>query len=884
VSATTAPSTTTRALLPDGSAVALRELTADDSAALVELHRQLPLDDRYLRFFGGGTGDPAVLARSVLSEEEGYAAVGAFRNDRMIGVAHCVPLDRPAVAEVALVVAHDEQSRGVGTLLLEHLVSLARQRGLRTLSAEVLAVNSGMLRVFTDSGLVWTITSDGSVVHVDLGLAPVDRYLDAVAGRERTADVASLRSVLAPRSVAVVGASRRTGSVGSALLRNVVAGGFTGRLHAVNPHAAEIAGVPCVPSVAELPEAPDLAVLCVPAAAVPQVARECGARGAKALLVITAGLSSDQRAALLEAVREHDLRLVGPNCLGVSNTDSAVRLDATFAARGAGAGSIGVVTQSGGVAIALLEQLGRLGLGTSQLVSTGDKYDVSGNDLLMWWAEEPRTDAVVLYLESFGNPRKFSRIARHVARTTPVLAVRAAGTEAGARAAVSHTAATATPAVVRDALFRQAGVLAVDGITDLVGALAALHRQPLPAGPRVAVVGNAGGLGVLAADACVRSGLTVAELSPRTREALARLLPASASTHDPVDTTAVVSEETFARCLDLVRADEGVDAVIAVTVPTALGDPGAACARPLDESWRGTPLLAVRAEQRTPVELRDGRVPSYAEPGAAASVLALLWERARWLARPRPGPADLRGVDVAAARAIVDAELARGPAWLAPDRVVALLRAFGLPVLGGVLAGGADPAAAAVSAQHAYDAPVALKALVDGVVHKSRSGGVRLGLQEPEDVRTAVRGFQEHFGDDLRGVFVQPMSAPGRELLIGVVGDERFGPLVVHGLGGVDTDVVNDRSAALVPLSEADADDLLHGIASAPCVLAEIGDPGVVRDVLLRVARLAEELPEVAELDLNPLIVTGGRAVVVDARVRLAPVALTDPFLRRLRT
>ncbi|HEX6345210.1 GNAT family N-acetyltransferase [Umezawaea sp.] len=865
-----------RALLTDGTVVSVRELGVGDVGALLALHESLPLEDRYLRFFSTSPRQlEDFVGRMATPDGADHVTVGAFRGRALLGAASCIVLDEPSEAEVALVVSHADQAHGVGTLLLERLRSLAVRRGVRRFVADVMTINSRMLRVFTDMGLVWTVTADGDVVHVDLGLEPVESYLDAVADRELTADVNSLRAVLEPTSVVVVGAGRKETSVGNAVLRNLVAGGFTGELHAVNPHASSIVGVTCYPSVAEVPDVPELAVLCVPADQVPAVAEQCGRRGVKALVVITAGVTEHPELArgLADAVREHGMRVVGPNCLGVSTGEPGVSLDATFARTRTTAGGVGVVTQSGGIAIAVVERLRALGLGTSNLVSTGDKYDVSGNDLLLWWERDERTRAVVLYLESFGNPRKFSRLARRVARRKPVLAIRSASSEAGQRAAASHTAATATPAITRDALFRQAGITAVDGVSELVDVLAALHTQPLPAGRAVAVLSNAGGLGVLAADACVRGGLDVAELSTTTVNALRALLPTTASAHNPVDTTAVVNERTFARCLNVVAADPAVDAVIAVTVPTALGDPSGGV-----HPVAGKPVLAVDAGRVRAVG--SGPVPGYGDPAQAAAVLAALAERAEWLARPERRD-DVDGIDVGRARALVADHLAAEPrgGWLDPDRVVELLAAFGLPVLGGIVTTTAEATAAA---QRGFGCPVVLKAIAVDLLHKSKGGGVVLDLDTPDAAADAFSRFRSLFGDRLRGAFVQPMADPGRELLVGVVNDQQFGPLVVTGLGGVDTDLVDDRAAALAPLTAADADDLLHGFRAAGGVFETVAE-APVREVLLRVARLAELVPEVAELDLNPVIATGDRCQVVDARVRVVPASPVDPFLRGLR-
>ncbi len=680
------------ALLTDGSVVTVRELGPDDVSALLELHRGLPIEDQYLRFFSTSPRQlEDFVGRMVSPDAPRHVVLGAYREGRLLGAASYVVVRDTDFAEVALVVSHAEQAHGVGTLLLEHLASLARSRGVRRFTAEVLTINGRMLRVFTDMGLVTSIVPDGEVIYVELVLEPGEAYLDATSARESCADVASLTHVLRPTSIAVIGAGRSAGSVGHAVLHNLVDGNFTGDLYAVNPHAKSVAGVDSYSSVGELPEAPELAVLCVPAKAVPAVAEECGRRGVRALVVISSGVNAEE---LLKPVRAHGMRLVGPNCLGVSTSSPGVRMNATFADHSTLAGRIGLVTQSGGVAIGVQEELRRLGLGLSNLVSTGDKLDISSNDLLMWWEQDRETAIIALYLESFGNPRKFARIARRVAASKPVLAIRAATSEAGQRAAASHTASTATPSVTRDALFRQAGVIAVDSVPELTDTVMALSWQPLPSGRSVAVLSNAGGLGVLAADACVRQGLHMATLGDETRKSLAQLVPQTASVHNPVDTTAVVDEETFARCLDIIGADPAVDAVITVTVPTALGDPTGGV-----HNIAGKPVLAARTGQ---IERLAGEVPCYAEPARAAAALARLVERADWLARPREF-ARLGRIDLDAAKAIV----AQGQGWLPPDEVVSLLTAFGLPVLGGTLATTAEHA---VAAQQAYNVPVALKA------------------------------------------------------------------------------------------------------------------------------------------------------------------------------
>jgi acyl-CoA synthetase (NDP forming)/GNAT superfamily N-acetyltransferase len=880
-----------RALLADGAVVRMRELDESDAAQLAELYDQLPTYDRFLRFFSAGAR-PAV--RSLLQHRHpGDVSIGAFRGADLIGVAHAMLTEAdPAAAEIAMAVAHAEQAHGVGTLLLEHLASRARGRGVRRFVADVLAENARMWQVITDSGLPVSRRVDGGQVHIELDLTPAEGYLAALAEREERADVASLTAVLAPRSIVVIGAGRAPQSVGHAVLASLVRSGFEGQLAAVNPHAAQVCGVACHRSVEDLATPVDLAVLCVPARAVPEVAEQCGRAGVRALLVISSGLSADPRLArgLLDAVRRYDLRMVGPNCIGIANTDPAVRLDATFAGP-APAGDVGLVTQSGGVAIAVQEELRRLGLGVSTAVSTGDKYDVSGNDMLLWWHGDPRTRLAVLYLESFGNPRKFSRFARRLAERMPVLTVRSGSSAAGQRAAASHTASTATPRVTRDALFRQAGVLAVDRLDELSELIAALSWQPLPAGPRVAVISNAGGAGVLAADACAAHGLDVPELGPGTRRALRARLPAGAATGNPVDTTALISAPDFGAAVSLLRADPQVDAVLAVTVPTALTDPFPGVAEAgAAGSAAHSPLFAVHLGQpehvrALPVPGSDARVPAFADPAAAAAALAHAATRSAWLARPRGAPPPLTDVDIPNAGGVIARFLAtsRRGGWLGPLDVQEILEAFGLPVLRTVLVRDAEQAVAAFAAA---GAPVAVKAVADGVLHKAAAGGVRLGLTDRDAVAEAAAELAARFGPRLRGLLVQPMAAAGPELLVGVTSEPVFGPLVAVGLGGTSTDLVADRAHRLVPLTGADAEEMLDDFRAGARLFDPRRSPALDRrgitDVIVRIGWLAETLPEVTELDLNPVIVGPAGSVLVDARIRVAPTAFGDPALRAL--
>ncbi|MEQ7008297.1 GNAT family N-acetyltransferase [Actinopolymorpha sp. B17G11] len=877
-----------RAALTDGRIVVIRPLGPADLGQLRGIHAGLPERDRYFRFFTARPAGIDPLLRKLVGTGDAHRlALGGFIGGSLLGVAHYETLPDPAEAEVALVVDHHHQAHGLGTLLLEHLASAARSRGVRRFVAEVFRENAAMVRVFHDLGLPTTMHAEGSSYEVAVQL--VGGYPSAVGERERRADVASLRTVLRPRSVAVVGASRRSDAIGHAVLANL-RDGFGGACYAVNRNATSVNGLAAVATARDLPSGVDLAVLCVPPAAVAQAAEDCGVRGVRALVVITSGLDEEQATALKRAVRSHGMRLVGPNCLGVANTDPDVRLNATFASGPLPVGRIGIVTQSGGVGIALLEQFRAVGLGISTLVSTGDKYDVSSNDLLMWWHRDDTTDLAVVYVESFGNPRKFAKVARALAERKPVLALRTGRTEAAQRAAASHTAATATPVVARDALFDQAGVISVDSLTQVLAVACMLSWQLPPQGNRVAVIGNVGGIGVLAADAAAERGLSLPELGEQTRATLGSLLPPTASLDNPVDTTAGISDQTFHTCVRTVLDDPCVDIVLVLAAPTALVRPDVGLADSV--AGASKPVLAVRVGQTAVVEgLRptrptDRTVPAFGDPAVATDALQRCARYGTWRVRPPGTVPDLPGIDIDAARALVDDILHRQPAgcWLDPDSAAALLGHFGLPLLGGVVV--TDPQAA-VAAFHDLGHPVAMKAIAENLQHKTRGGGVALAVADETRIRTTFASFRNRFGPQLRGVLIQPMAEPGRELLAGLHNDPTFGPLVAFGLGGVDTDLLADRAYRLVPMTSHDAEEMIAALRASPMLFDPHAIPRLdteaLADVLLRVSRLGELLPEVAELDLNPVIASEDGCRIVDARIRVGPAEPVDPYLRRLR-
>jgi len=896
------------ALLADGSTVQIRPAAAGDFAAVKAMHEAMSPDNAYLRFFSTSRTAAEREARRVTREPgPDHAALLALYGAEVVGVAsyEVVGSSGGKTAEVAFAVADTMHHRGIATLLLEHLVSLARARRIESFMAETLSENISMLHVFSDAGLPARSARADGVVTITIPLPAddtgkqLDDYLDTVALREQSANVASLRPVFEPRSVVVVGASRRQGTVGRSVLDNIRTCGYPGQLFAVNPNASQLGGVPCFPDVASLPETPELALLAVPPAAVPDVAEACGARGVRGLVVFTTGIGIAESADLLAICRRHGMRLIGPNCFGIAVP--GIGLDATFAAAHPAAGTAGLVMQSGGIGFAMVDHLSRLGIGISSFASVGNKLDVSSNDMLMWWEQDAQTKLAVLYIESFGNPRKFARTARRVGARLPVLTVHAGRSEAGQQAAASHTAAIATPLVSREALFEQAGIIATPGFGELVEATALLAAQPPPVGRSVAIVSNVGGAGVLAADACTDLGLAVHHPRGQVKRKLNALVPDGGAVTGPVDTTATVSREDFRQVLELIAADEDVDAMIALVLPTGATGDLVAAIQEADVSITLTAVILNQTETVRLLDARNGKVPAYGYPKAAAGALARAARYGEWRSAPHPPVPGFGDVDAAEARAVIRGFLARAPGggWLPPADVTALLRLYGIPLVSQTRARTDDDAVAAATA---VGYPVVVKADVPGLAHKTDAGGVLLDLRTDDDVRAGYRQLAGQFGARLTGVLVEPMITGGTEVIIGVQDDQMFGPLVVFGLGGVATEVLADHAARLAPLTETDADTLINSIRSAPLLhghrtsrggaggssppeqqSSTAADIPALRDVLMRVSRLADDLPEVTELDLSPVIARQLGAVAVDARIRVTPQVPQDPFLRRLR-
>lgn len=882
-------------VLRDGTVATVRPVNAGDHDAIRRFFEDLSPDSRRLRFHAAGAAADSTITQlcGARDPERGLTliALRAVKSAIVpIAVASYFRLTTDS-AEAAFAVADPFQGKGIGTALLERLAAIAAAHGIRVFRATTMTENARMLEVFRDSGFEIRSKSGSGCVDVQLTLGRGDAPAEEV--RHRLATAASLRSLFQPKAVAVVGASRDTSSIGRRVLDAIVSGGFTGAIYPVNPRAAEIGGLKAYASARDLPAGVDLALVTVPAEGVLPVVDDCAAARIRSLVVVTAGFSEagtggrELQAALTEKVRNYGMRMVGPNCMGVINASPEIRLNASFSPLMPQPGRIGLMSQSGALGLAIISLASDRGLGFSTFVSAGNKADVSGNDLLEYWEDDPATDVILLYLESFGNPRRFARTARRVGRTKPIVAVKSGRTLAGTRAAGSHTAALANRDVAVDALFHQAGVIRAETIDEMFDLATLLANQPLPTGRRTAIVTNAGGPGILAADACEGAGLQVVDLSEETHARLAAFLPAMATGSNPVDMIASAGPETFRQTVETMLAAPETDALLVIFTSVEAGSTGAVLegiAKGVVDGRAHAPhkpvlvCLLARHGPPTPITAGSEHLATYAFPENAVRALGKAAAYAEWRAKP---PALFWGFDdmhVEEARTVCRRALdARRDTWLTSDEVQQILSAFGIPVVAGSIARSTDEAAALAAA---IGFPVVAKLSSSGIQHKTEVGAVRLGITDAEAVRQAFKdisaiGRRAASSSASDGVLIQAMLEGGVETMIGLTQDPVFGPLIAFGLGGIHVEILGDVRFRIAPLTDRDADELLHEVKGFRLLAGYRGHPAAdldgLRELLLRLSRLAEELPEVAELDLNPVIALppGHGCRVVDARMRV---------------
>ncbi len=838
-------------LLSDGTTVHLRPIRTDDAPAIVAFHSRMSERTRYLRYFSPYPRIPeADLKRFVTVDHDSREAFVVTSGARIMAVGRYERLgpDSPD-AEVAFVVEDAYQGRGIGSVLLEHLAEAAREVGISRFVAEVLPQNGGMLRVFSDFGYQVQRRYDDGVVHLSFPIATTERSREVQENREHLTEARSIARLLAPRGVAVYGASASGQGIGAALLGHLRDGGFAGGVVPVHPSAERVAGLPAYRSAADAGVAVDLAVVAVPPAAVADVVADAAAAGAHGLVVVSAGFAEagEQGAAaqraLIDAAHAAGMRVVGPNCLGIANTDPAVRLNATLAPALPAAGRVGFFSQSGALGVALLAEADRRGLGLSSFVSAGNRADVSGNDLLQYWQDDPGTDAVLLYLETFGNPRKFARLARRMSRLKPVVAVASATRPPGL---AGDLPGPDTYAVT--ALFARSGVIRVDTVAELFDVGVLLAHQPLPAGRRVAVVGNSSALSGLAVAACRANGLTVADGYPRD-------LSPQAGAHE------------FAVALAHAAVDERVDALVVVfapPLPGQLADSDADFATALGSVARAgeKPAVATFLVGRLPAG-----VPAYPSVEEAVRALGRVAGYADWLRRPPGSVPVLSDVDVDAARSAASG--------------TAILSAYGIRVVPSADAATVDEVLAAADR---FGYPVAVKAAGGALRHRIDLGAVRLGVPDEVTLRRAYAELASTFGSR---VLLQPMVRPGVACTVEMVEDPAFGPVIGFGLGGVASELLGDRAWRAAPLTDRAAAALVDEPRAAPLLNGYRGATPVDREALIellvRVGRLVDEHPRIRSLSLNPVLARPDGLSVLHAAVELGPaVPRPDTGPRRL--
>jgi len=883
---TTASAPVWEETLRDGRVVALRPLRSGDTAEVEALWRRLDAPSR--RLFTNlahlPTDRPGDAAVPRPGHTAGIVAVPADPHGRIVGIAR---YERTAADTARALVFVDASWRrtGLGTVLLRRLAETARHAGLRLLAGDVPRNDVAMLALLEELGLEYDEQATAASVHASFAVQDIDAYLDALLADQRAAARVSVAPFLCPRSIALVGASDKPGSIGALLLANLVASGFAGPVYPVNPRHQVIQGMTAYPDLASCPQPPDLAVVAVPAPLVAGIVDQAGRLGVRAVCVISAGFAEvgGEGRVLQDELRRRarvaGVRLIGPNCMGLLNGGPDLRFNASFSTVFPPPGRLAFVSQSGGLGLAALSLFTGPSLGVSGFVSVGNTVDLTPNDLLLYWGEDPGTSVILAYLESVPNPRRFARIARRLSRHKPIVVVKSGRTGAGRRAASSHTAAMAARDTAVEALVHQAGVIRAGTLEEMFDVAAVMSAQPAPAGRRVAVLTNVGGPGILVADACEAAGLLVPELSHDTQAALRAGLPVQAAVTNPVDVVAGASAEQYGSAMRVLGAAEEIDAIIAVFIPlgnTPAEDYAREIAAAAAARLPGTPVIAVfMSAGPPPAGLPEAGIPVFTRPEQAAAALGHIATWAEWRTRPAGRVVTPPGIDPSRGRAVIDAMLASQPGggWADAKTAGELLAAYGITTARSRLV--RTPAQAA-AAQAEFGGPVAVK--IAAAIHKSDVGGVALGIDSPQaaaEAVTAIRaivaeaGVAEHAAEFL----IQEQIRDGVEMIVGVTHDPAFGPLVLAGLGGTFVEVLGDVAVRITPLSDTDVDEMLRSLRSYRLLTGYRQSPpldvAAFAELLHRVSAMVEDIPEITELDLNPVFVRQHGAIVADVRIRL---------------
>lgn len=872
--------------IKDGSMLSIRPVLPEDLGMLNEFIRSTSQQALKLRFFGL-SHTPEENSRYLMPDSQAGYALMAIRLGTVVGHAafHYTDNERNA-AEVSVLVGDEYRGRGIGTALLQLLSEIGSRAGVVEFTLEMLQENVAMLNVVRKLGFPFkTDISPGSII-MSFPTSLSDSVLQTFGERETIAIKASLKNFLEPKTIAVVGASRRRGSIGWQLFRNIMEGEYSGVAYPVNPDAPSVQSVQAFKNVMDCPGVIDLAFIVVPARSVLQVADECGRKGIGSLVVISSGFSEiggDQgkqmQEDLLNICRKYGMRLIGPNCMGIISTNPAVSLNGQFSPLSPGGGNLSFLSQSGALGIAVIQELNSLGLGLSSFISVGNKADISGNDLMQYWEDDSGTDVILMYLESFGNPRKFSRIARRVSEKKPVIVVKSGRTISGSRAAMSHTGAMVSASdITVDALLSQSGVIRAQSLHELFDLASILSTQPLPEGNGVAIITNAGGAGILAADACEASGLKVIEFGDVVQNELRKTLPSIASVRNPVDMTAGATADDYHKAIMSACREPSVNSLIVIFVPPIEINAVDVARRILDAAKELKGKISIisvfMATTGLPEMLSSGdlKIPSYKFPEDAARALGKAVEYARWRKEPKGTFVHTRSSRFAEAAAIVAGVMGRGNGWLSLEETIHLLSIYGMEFVKTEFAKTPEEAARKASG---LGERIALKVDSGTVLHKSDVDGVRLNLS-PSSVLEAAQRMKEgveKLGHRVDGFTLQGMSAPGFEMFVGVTHDRDFGPIVACGYGGTYVEAMKDISVRITPLTDRDADSMLKSLKTYTILKGYRGekpyDTVALTKLILSVNSMAEDIPEIQELDLNPVIVHNSGLTIVDARIRV---------------
>lgn len=868
-------------VLKDGTVAHVRPITPDDAEGLRRFHDQQSEESIYLRFFAPlrRLSDRDVHRFTHVDHHDRVALVATLSGE-IIGVGR---YDRtaPGTAEVAFNISDRMQGKGIGSVMLEHLAAIARDNGVTRFTAEVLPQNRKMLMVFKDAGYEVAQHLEDGIVEVAFDIEPTAQSRAVQFAREHRAESRSMRTILFPERVAIIGASRRADSTGATVLSHLVASGFRGQLYPIHREATELAGLRTYPTIADAPGPVDLAVVVVPAAEAVQVVRDCGRAGVRAVLVLSSGFAESGpegvrlQERLLRQARRSGLRVIGPNSFGLINNDPEVRLNASLAPVIPGAGRLGLFAQSGALGIAVLASAARRGLGISVFASAGNRVDVSGNDLMQYWIDDPDTHTVGLYLESMGNPRKFSRIARQLASAKPVVVV-SSGVSSFAAPPGHRTRTTNVPPQAFDALLRQAGVIRVENVHQLFDVAQLTLHQPLPRGDRLAIVGNSDALGALSASAAESWGLQV--------------------THGPVSLLPQASAEEFAAALDAAFADPDVDSVVAAFIPplVTLDEDVTAAVRNVVSRYE-KPCVATFVGMRgvdggLSWTLPDGSsrsVPAYLMPEDAIRALTAVTRYAHWRSRDRGSPVAPLGIDRARATALLEGWLADAPEGrsLTQPEAADLLSAYGIRLWRSIPVTDAD---SAVAAAEELTHPVILKSTASMVRHQPGLAGVRGDLDDAAAVRAAHASLTGRLGPVGADRFVvQRMAVPGVSCVVTAKEDPLFGPVVSFSVAGPPTELLGDVAHRIPPLTDVDVIDLVDGVRAAPLLTGHRGSAPVHRaalaDLVARLSVLKDDHPDVASVELNPVNAWTGGVDVLGAEVVVRPaLARKDSGRRRL--